>query len=539
MPDQQPPTTTPWHTGPRPPRSPLTTRLASLAHPRRLFSHSATRTLLVCTVLWLLAFGYGRVFLWRDPTSAYFRADDGRVYELGYSAVRQQQAREFVAGVVDGVSRGGDGDDGGPGTESGQSENGGGGGDRAGDAEGTSKAGPSPALCAAFIAVRRQEVGEAARLYTADAIGSMLAGLDPRERAALTVKLLFANTEPARHPSWHAPWVDPLVDDADGYRGLTGLTTAGLRQAEADGDVALKGVHDYLYMLERCLEETEAPFVAVFQDDVVFAADWMARTLRGLQYLVRDHTQAAGDAPWLYLRLFYTETNLGWDAEGSWWYAHLPWTLAISSAGTAVVLLFIRILGLCGRTSSTTSRHRRPDLPTITILSLLIAPAFTLLFFMTGKHNLPLPHYSLHHPSVPAPLSAPQSALAAGVVPMDSNACCAQALVFHRPALAGLIENMRTRERGDVHTMVEEYCDAAGLKRFALREQVVQHVSFGRRAGDDDDVDDKEREAAADKVWAFWFETNQAEAVEKSHRRVLGEVDWGMFERLSGVMSNS
>ncbi|KAK4147649.1 uncharacterized protein C8A04DRAFT_8777 [Dichotomopilus funicola] len=512
MPDQQPPTTTPWHTGPRPPRPPLTTRLASLAHPRRLFSHSATRTLLVCTVLWLLAFAYGRVFLWRDPNSAYFRADDGRVYELGYSAVRQQQAREFVAGVSGGEKNG----DGG---------------------EKPSKAGPSPALCAAFIAVRRQEVGEAARLYTADAIGSMLAGLDPRERAALTVKLLFANTEPARHPSWHAPWVDPLVDDADGYRGLTGLTTAGLRQAEADGDVALKGVHDYLYMLERCLEETEAPFVAVFQDDVVFAADWMARTLRGLQYLVRDHTQAAGDAPWLYLRLFYTETNLGWDAEGSWWYAHLPWTLAISSAGTAVLLLFIRTLSLCGRTSSTTSRHRRPDLPTITILSLLIAPAFTLLFFMTGKHNLPLPHYSLHHPSVPAPLSAPQSPLAAGVVPMDSNACCAQALVFHRPALEGLIANLRSRERGDVHTMVEEYCDAEGLKRFALREQVVQHVSFGRRAGQDD-AGEKDKEAAADKVWAFWFETNQAEAVEKSHRRVLGEVDWGMLERLSGVMSN-
>jgi hypothetical protein len=34
-------------------------------------------------------------------------------------------------------------------------------------------------------------------------------------------------------------------------------------------------------------------------------------------------------------------------------------------------------------------------------------------------------------------------------------------------------------------------------------------------------------------VWAFWFETNKPAAVEKSHRKVVEEVDWAMFEKLA------
>jgi hypothetical protein len=466
-----------------------------LHFPLRILSLPAARALIVCGLIWLLTFAYGRLFLWRDPHSAYFRSES--VYDLDYSAVRQQQAREFIARATESTK-----------TNSNDNSNNNG----APKPKPPPKAGDTPALCAAFVTVRRDS--DAARLYLSDALGSMLSGLDVRERSALSLKLLFANTDPTQHPDWDAPWVRALADEAAGYRNLTSLQSAGLRKAEEEKDLQLKGVFDYVYVLERCLEETSAPFIAVFEDDVVFAADWMARTMRGLQYLVRDYKPAEGEKEWLYLRLFYTETHLGWASEGDWWYRHLPLTLVMAAGGTAVALLLLRISG-CGK-------RLRLDWATIAVVSLLVAPGFTMLAFMAGKHNLPLPGYSLHHS---IPFGASTSALAAGVVPMDKLGCCTQALVFHRPALPGLIAHLRQRERGQTDIMIEEYCDATGTKRFALREQAVQHVGLVSSRG----------MAASDarSVWAFWFETSKPKAVEINHRKVVEEVDWAMFDRLA------
>ncbi|KAL2154851.1 hypothetical protein VTH82DRAFT_3527 [Thermothelomyces myriococcoides] len=493
---------------------------------RRTLSFPATRALLVCGLLWLLAFAYGSLFLWRDPHSAYFRSEG--VYDLDYSATRQAEARAFLEQVSAEVAAAADtkktqGDDGK--AKGGQTKD-----DGAAVPKPRPKAGPTPTMCVAFATVRRE--GDVARQYLADAVGSMLASLDPRERAAMHVKLLFANTDPAQHPDWGAPWVDALVDDASGYRGLTDLERAGLRKAEEERDVQLKGNFDYMYLLERCLEDTDAPFIAVFEDDIVFSADWAARTLRGLQYLVRDHKKAEGNdndnddnRDWLYMRLFYTETHLGWVHERDWWYNHLPLTLAIAAGCSALVLVLLRLAShyCCCCSCCSGGNRLRLDWATIAVVSLVVAPAFTALTFMAGKHNLPLPGYSLHHPSVP--FSPPGSALAAGVTAMDKNACCTQALVFHRPAVPGLIKNLRELERGQTDLMIEDYCDAVGLRRFALREQAVQHVGLVSSRG--------MRVADARSVWAFWFEANRPEAVEKSHREVLEEIDWAMFEKLA------
>jgi GR25 family glycosyltransferase involved in LPS biosynthesis len=445
---------------------------------------------LVCSLIWLFGFSYGRLFLWRDPHSAYFRSES--VYDLDYSAVRQNQSREFIAQVTRDAAE--------------NLDNG------AGEGR-MSKAGDTPALCAMFVTVRRES--ETARLYLADAVGSMLAGLDPRERTALNLSLLFADTDPTRHPDWDAPWVKALVDDASGYKGLTDLQSAGLRKAEEERDLQLKGVFDYVYVLERCLEETGAPFIAVLEDDIVFSADWMARTLRGLQYIVRDRqpSEAENGTDWLYLRLFYTETHLGWVADEDWWYGHLPLTLGLSAACTATALLVLRSLG-CGS-------RLRLDLATIAVVSVLVAPSFTVLAFMAGKHNLPLPG-SLHSRG---PLAASTSS--AGVVPMDKHGCCTQALVFNRLALPGLIQALRQKERGQTDMMIEEYADAIGIKRFAMGDQVAQHVGL---------VSSRGMSAENTRsVWAFWFEAYKPHEVERRHQKALEEVDWSMFAKLAGA----
>ncbi len=478
--------------------------------PLRALSFPAARALLVCASIWLLAFTYGKLFLWRDPHSAYFSSDS--VYDLAYSAVRQQQAREFIAQVSREAVADADGAADGTSNIARAS-----GGSAVSARKARQKTGDTPAVCAAFVTVRRDS--EAARFYMADALGSMLAGLDVRERAALNVSMLFGNMDPARHPDWGAPWVGALADSAAGYSGLTDTQRARLRKAEEERDLQLKGVFDYLYVLERCLTETSAPFIAVFEDDVIFAADWMARTMRGLQYLVRDYKPPEGEkaTDWLYLRLFYTETHLGWLTEGGWWYNHLPLTFAIAMGTTAALLVILRFVFRCGA-------RLRLDWATIAVLSLVVAPAFTVLIFMAGKHNLPIPGYSLHH-GLPASLSA----AAGGVMPMDQSGCCTQALVFNRPALPPLIQYLRDRERGQTDSMIEEYSNARGIRRFALSEQAVQHVglfsSRGMQAKD------------AQSVWAFWFEASKPDEVERRHRVTVEEVDWALFDNMSAVLA--
>jgi hypothetical protein len=489
----------------------LRSRLAHLLPPRAL-SSPAARVLVLCSLIWLLCFGYGRFFLWRDPHSAYFRSET--VYDLGYSAARQNESRAFVANVTRELANH----------------------DASETREGIPtrpKTGPSPAICAAFVTVRRDS--DAARLYLADALGSMLAGLDPRERAALNVSLLFADTDPARHPDWRAPWVRALADSAAGYVGVSDIVLSGLRQAEEERDLQLKGVFDYLYMLERCLDETSAPFVAVFEDDLVFAGDWMARTMRGLQHLVRtypprpppaavdvgegkDKQQGASvadaAADWLYLRLFYTETHLGWATEGDWWYRHLSLTLLLAAGATAALLSMLRALG-CG-----CGTRQRLDWPTVAVVSLLAAPAFVALMFMAGKHNVPLPGYTFYH--------EPFASASGGVVPMDQSGCCTQALVFNRRALPPLVEYLRRRGRGQTDSMIEDYCNERGVRRFALGEQAVQHVGLYSSRG----------MPAADtrSVWAFWFEASKSAEVERRHRQVVEQVDWAMFDQLAAAL---
>lgn len=472
-------------------------------------SAPAARALAVSGVLWLLVFTYSHYALWRDPHGAYFHSE--HIYDLAYSAVRQQAARAFLQ--------------------------------EHSNSSRAQHAGDSPALCAAFVTVRREHP-EAAR-YFADAVGSMLEALSPRERAALNLTVLFANAaDPALHPDFAAAWLPALVDHAAGYEGVSDAERAELRRLEDAHDFQRKGVLDYLYVLDRCYRGTRAPFIAVFEDDIIFAADWLARTLLALQHLA---THDRRHPPWLYLRLFYTETFMAWDAAADWWYGHLFVTFALVSLTTATVLVLLRMLlrlrggggGGPGGGASPPAKSGgvlsyslglRLDLPTVAVLSAVVAPAFTALAFMAGKYNLPM--YALHGRSravgnalLRADPVARQRA-AAGVVPMDAQGCCSQALVFDRARVPDLMAHLRARGRGQTDVMIEEYCHDTPLRRFALGEQAVQHVGVVSSRGS--------RTVDAQSVWAFYFEEKRAEEVARRQQSALDRIDWAVFAALQG-----
>ncbi|KAI9147435.1 hypothetical protein HJFPF1_12456 [Paramyrothecium foliicola] len=480
----------------------------------------AVRALALSAVLWLLVFAYCDQALWRDPHGAYFHSE--HIYDLGYSRARQQQARDFLKQQSD------------PSLDS------------SSNATRTQHrhAADNPVLCAAFVSVRREHPDAAH--YFSDAIGSMLHGLSSQERAALNLTVLFANAaDPAQHPDFAAPWMPRLVDHSGGYQNVSDDEMAELRRLEAAQDFQRKGVLDYLYVLDRCHRETNAPFIAVFEDDIVFAADWMARTLLGLQYLASHPPTATGTdkRPWLYLRLFYTETFMSWDDETDYWYAHLTMTFALASFTTVALLVLLRqIMWVCGRSNSGRDKHGatarswfcspsnlglRLDMATIVVLSAIVTPAFTVLVFMAGKYNLPT--YALHGASRAVGNLVPGTQAwqkHAGVLPMDQQGCCTQALVFDRARVPDLMAYLRKRERGQTDLMIEEYCREKSLRRFALGEQAVQHMGVVSSRGGN--------VVNGQSVWAFYFEESSLDKIETRHQSTLKRIDWSVFQTLQG-----
>ncbi|KAJ9142810.1 Integral membrane protein [Coniochaeta hoffmannii] len=473
----------------------------------------AVQALAVGAALWLALFVYCNYALWRDPHGAYFHSE--QVYDLGYSAVRRDEARAWIerwqsydptSKPTDPLFR-----------------------------PAPQRAGATPALCAAFTTVRRDHP-DAAR-YFSDSVGSMLEGLSGKERAAVSVNVLFANAAgPSQHPDFGAPWLSALVDHAAGYENVTDDEIDELRYMEANSDFQKKGVYDYVYALERCYNETRAPFIAVFEDDIIFAGDWLGRTLLGLQHLAT--TPVKEGIGWLYLRLFYSETYMTWDAEMDWWYGHLFAAFSLVSVTSATVLVLIRaLLRLRGGVGGTASHYPgrrtllnlRLDLPTIAVLSLIVAPAFTALAFMAGKYNLPM--YALRggSGSVGSMLRGGHDRTLqrdAGVVPMDSQACCSQALVFDRTRVPELIAYLRLRGRGQTDLMIEEYCNKKPLRRFALGEQAVQHLGVKSSRGGGG--------VQGNSVWAFYFEESRTQDVARRKQKALERIDWSVFERLQG-----
>jgi GR25 family glycosyltransferase involved in LPS biosynthesis len=300
---------------------------------------------------------------------------------------------------------------------------------------------------------------------------------------------------------------------------------------------------DYIYVVKRCLEETNAPYIAVFEDDVIFAEDWMARTLLALEKLKKHDAaitaktsstppisartrlrRAPTDAksldsrPWIYLRLFYTETALGWNPEIDFWYGHYKLAIILASATTAAVLFAARA-----------SFHRvlRPhlDIGAILVFTLIAAPAFTALVFMAGKYSVWVPLQTpdtwlgaLAHARGSGPVVLPtQDLRSGGIVRMNRFGCCTQGMVFPRSQVPGLLQYLTERHDGQTDSLIEEYSDHQNLNRYAVSPQVIQHVGLESSRGN--------TLINALSTWAFWFEDSTPSGVAKRHKQVLQKIN--------------
>ncbi|KAJ5279652.1 hypothetical protein N7478_005024 [Penicillium angulare] len=414
----------------------------------RVLNQPAARLLLVTVVLYFLAFEFCRLHYWRDPHSAFFNIDN--VFEWKYSLFREHEARHYTA-VYNAPSD---------------------------DGLEITRAQSSPWMCAALATVKRDKED-----YFEASVGSLLSNLDPREREAMHVSILFANTDPSQHPSWGQKWVDRLADSASSYN-VSEKEMDYLKDLEEKRDWQEKGVFDYVYLLNDCLQ-TDAPYIFVFEDDVILADGWMIKTLNAL-HSVSESPPSFIDS-WLYLRLFYTETSLSWESS-DFWYRNMPLAFFIVMASGLITLLLVRRRWVKTRSYI--------DNWTIATVCLVVLPAFTGLFYMAGKYSV-------------FPLE--------GVVDISPHGCCTQGMVLPREQVPPLITYLQGRKRGQTDSIIEEYAEETGLARLALAPQQMQHV--GLRSSRDN------LEINTQSTWAFWFEENDPEQLKKEHEQLLASSD--------------
>lgn len=97
-----------------------------------------------------------------------------------------------------------------------------------------SLAGQDLVVCAAYGTVKKPLLQ-----YLTGAVRSMLRGLSREERGALYLYLLFADTDPTRHPEWKPPWNSNIVDRAGRYN-MSEREFACIQQMEKDRNLYVK-----------------------------------------------------------------------------------------------------------------------------------------------------------------------------------------------------------------------------------------------------------------------------------------------------------
>jgi hypothetical protein len=155
------------------------------------------------------------------------------------------------------------------------------------------KASPNPMMCVGLTSVVREDVS-----YFQSAVGLVLAGLSPVERADLFLILFIAHTDPMQHPAYSEPRLHELADkvllydendiDIDHIRSL--------ETAEGKTLALEKALLDYTYLLKACTA-IGTPYTVMLEGDIISLDGWYHRTKQALHAVERQTVETSDASP--------------------------------------------------------------------------------------------------------------------------------------------------------------------------------------------------------------------------------------------------
>ncbi|KAI3316895.1 hypothetical protein HD806DRAFT_402338 [Xylariaceae sp. AK1471] len=428
---------------------------------------------------------YGYFNFYRDPLSIFFSEEHG--FDRFYSATRQAEADAFLDALEvnpDAIRS------------------------RLG------KAGPNPEICAIFLTIGREMEG---RQYVETAVGSFFANMSRAEREAIHLKLFFADvpSPETQHKSYTSLTAANIADDIVTYpksllekdkKRKMALLESWARDRNDGVAIERKTVHDYAYALSQCVQTSDAPYIALFEGDILLADGWAARTLKNLHATeemmkdpkrhdpARGRVEPGGPNSWLYLRMFNQERSSGWGG-GTGFRSNNAHIISL-----AVSIPLLALLLWARRSLLPRQLVRHIDGWVILIICGVQVPLFVWLFFASGKASL---------------LGSPPG------VYEEWFGCCSQALVFnreHAQALSDFLMVATTAHgragRGDMLT--KDFAWKHGLARISAYPMLAQHVGI-ISATDTTAVE-------ARQVWSMAFENLKPNKLAHDHIRDVKEL---------------
>ncbi|KAI0525531.1 hypothetical protein F5B22DRAFT_346130 [Xylaria bambusicola] len=428
---------------------------------------------------------YGYFNFYRDPLSIFFSQKHG--YDQFYSATRQAEADAFLDALhanPDAV----------------RSQ--------------LAKAGPRPEICAIFLTVGREMQG---RQYIETAVASFLANITRAERNAVHLKLFFADvpTPETQHKSYTTLATADIADDIVTYprslpeRGKEkklALLESWYQRRDDKSMIERKSLHDYAYALRQCIQTSDAPYIALFEDDIILADGWAARTLKDLHTIddmmkdsrrhnpARGQIKPGGPNSWLYLRMFNQERSSGWNGG----YGFRSNNAHIVSLAVAIPLLALILL--TRRLFLPRSIARYIDGWVLLVTCGVAVPLFVWLFFASGKASL---------------LGSPPG------VYEEWFGCCSQALVFNRKHAQGLSDFLMAATTkigrvGRADMLPKDYAWEHGLARVSAYPMLVQHLGRISATGT--------TSIEASQIWSMAFENLKASQLASDHMKAVKEL---------------
>ncbi|RAL16736.1 uncharacterized protein BO97DRAFT_430816 [Aspergillus homomorphus CBS 101889] len=301
-----------------------------------------------------------------------------------------------------------------------------------------------PTVCVGIVTIRRR--GDQ---YVGLTVASLLDGLSDSERTQILLYLRVGNTDATEHPIFAEKWVETLPD-----------------QWEAGGWYRNRSIYDFTALMQSCYE-TGAEYIAMIEDDTLAVKGWFPAALQALG-TVQERAARRGQE-WLYLRLFYVDGLLGWNAEE--WLHYLAWSFIVWAVLTGIMVVSKKRV-------FKTQLWRLPACA-IWLASCVLIPAAIALHFMAGRQTM-------------WPISA-------GVHEMNKYGCCSQGLVFPRSIVPRFLEQTDLTTDWLVDMMIETIADRQHWTRWAVVPPLLQHIGATSSKGYGFDN-------SAKTIWNFRFE---------------------------------
>ncbi|RGP63985.1 alpha-1,3-mannosyl-glyco 4-beta-n-acetylglucosaminyltransferase c [Fusarium sporotrichioides] len=376
--------------------------------------------------IWVSLFHLGRLYTYYDPSSFFY--DPQKAYETRYTDLREKEADHFL-NIISHASANKN-------TNYTKSDI---------DLRDQDKR-----ICIGIPSIRRER-----EQFLPRTLASLVEGLDARERRLIRIVVLLADDDPTTHPAFNQRWLHHLADEVllygnasipaapDAYRYVQPFTSKGHETLLRNDRVH----RDYATLMADC-RETGAQYFVLMEDDVIAARHWLGKLLDAVIYLERTDDAEK----WLYLRLFFSETYLGWNSEQ--WPEYLVRSLCFY---TIVLSLYLVIAAVDMRRRSHTF-HFKSHSYNVLHLTLWTA-SFIILYFLTGR--LTVDPYK------------------EGIREMPNYGCCAQGLVIPRQHLLALENALHTASddiAGD--SLIEKFADDRALRKYAIVPSLLQHLGI-------------------------------------------------------------